>query len=31
LALYEVVVYVVIGIGFLGLIVWVALEAHSKD
>jgi len=30
-ALWEVVLYVLVGIGFLGLIVWVALEAHSKD
>jgi hypothetical protein len=30
LALYEVIVYGLVGIGFLGLIVWVAIEARSK-
>jgi hypothetical protein len=28
---YEILVYVVVGIGFFGLIVWVALYARSKD
>ena len=31
MAIYEWIVYGVILIGFLALIVWVAIEAHSKD
>jgi hypothetical protein len=31
LAFYEVLVYVLVGVGFLGLILWVAVEARKKD
>lgn len=31
MAIYEVVVYGIILVGFFGLIVWVAREARSKD
>lgn len=31
MAIYEWVVYGVILVGFFGLILWVAIEAHSKD
>jgi hypothetical protein len=30
-ALYEILVYVAVGIGFFALIVWVAMYARSKD
>lgn len=31
MALYEILVYVAVGIGFFALIVWVAMYARSKD
>lgn len=31
MAFYELLVYVLVGVGFLGLIIWVAITARSKD